>query len=120
MGLRPTHRHVLGHWRQQVRSYGDRITGVIAVKVRRQADDYSVVTKPVNEQIRFANVSVEDAGLHENYALCEELGVVVNEEKGVIQLTVVLERVEARQYESAKVVQVINLMSKCETGHPIS
>ena len=72
MGLRSTHRPVLGHGRQQVWSYGDRIAGVIAVTDQRQAGDYSVVTKPVSEQIRFANVSVEDAGLHENYALCEE------------------------------------------------
>lgn len=87
---------------------------------QRQAGDYSVVTKPVSEHIRFANVSVEDAGLHENYALCEEEGAVVGEEKGAIQLTVVLERVEARRYESAKVVQVINLESRCESVRPIS
>jgi hypothetical protein len=120
MGLRTTHRHVLGHGRQQVWSYGDRITGVISVTYQRQAGDYSVITKPVSEHIRFANVTVEDAGLHENYAPCEEWGVVVGEEKGVIQLTAVLERVEARRYESAKAVQVINLESKCECGHPIS
>jgi hypothetical protein len=65
-------------------------------------------------------VSVEDAGLHENCALCEEWGDVVSEEKGVIQLTAVLERVEARLYESAKVVQVINLESQFENRHPIS
>lgn len=120
MGLKPTHRHVLGHERRQVWSYGDQITGAIAVTDQRQVDDYSVITKPVSEQIRFANVSVEDAGLHESYALYEEWEVVVSEEKGVIRSTAVLERVEARRYESAKVVLVINLESKCESEHPIS
>jgi len=47
-------------------SYVDRITEVIAVTNQQQAGDYSAVTKPVSEQIRFANVSVEDAGLHED------------------------------------------------------
>ena len=45
---------------------------------------------------------------------------MVSEEKGVVQLTAVLEKVEARRYESAKVMQVINLESKSESGHPIS
>ena len=87
---------------------------------QRQGVDYSVVTRPVSEQIRFVNVSVEDAGLHENYALCEGGGVVVGEGMGAIQSTAVLERVEARRYESAKVVQVIDLESTCESEHPIS
>jgi hypothetical protein len=45
---------------------------------------------------------------------------VVSEEKGVIQLTAVLERVEARRYESAKVMLVISLELRRESGHPIS
>jgi hypothetical protein len=40
---------------------------------------------------------------------------VVSEEKGVIPLMAVLERVEARLYESAKVVQATNLESECES-----
>jgi hypothetical protein len=66
MGLRTTLRHVRGLGRQQVRSYGDRTTGVIVATDQRQAGDYSVVTRSMSEQIRFVNVSVEDAGRHEN------------------------------------------------------
>jgi hypothetical protein len=44
----------------------------------------------------------------------------VSEERGVIRLTAVLEREEARRYESAKVLTGIKQESKYESEHPIS
>jgi hypothetical protein len=46
----------------------------------------------------------------------------VREEKVVIQITAALERVEARRYESAKMLLGLKQesKSKCGSGHPIS
>ncbi len=44
----------------------------------------------------------------------------MSEEKGLIRLMAVLERVEAQRCESAKVVLVIIQETKCVIGHPIS
>ena len=73
---------------------------------RRQAGDNFAVTMSVSGRIRYASVSVEDAGLHENQIPCGELGVV-SEEKVAVRSMAELERVEARQYESVMVLPVL-------------
>jgi hypothetical protein len=44
----------------------------------------------------------------------------VREEKVVIRMTAVLEKVEARRYESVKMLPGLKQESSCGSGHPIS
>jgi hypothetical protein len=119
MGPETGHRRVLGHGRRWVRSYEDQITEVTAVTDQRQGGRYFAVTRPVGGLLRFASVSVKDAGLHEGQVLYGELGVVSGESE-VVQSMTGLEKVEVRRCESVMTLPVSKHEWEFGSEYPIS